>query len=39
VLAATIRSIENFAGVMNFVAFPMLFLCGALYVALREGRG
>jgi ABC-2 type transport system permease protein len=31
VLAATIRSIESFAGVMNFVAFPMLFLCGALY--------
>ena len=31
VLAATIRSIENFAGVMNFVVFPMLFLSGALY--------
>lgn len=31
VLAAAIRSIENFAGVMNFVVFPMLFLCGALY--------
>lgn len=31
VLAAFIRSIENFAGVMNFVVFPMLFLCGALY--------
>lgn len=31
VLAASIRSIENFAGVMNFVVFPMLFLCGALY--------
>src|SRR2546428_479425 len=31
VLAATIRSIENFAGVMNFAIFPMLFLCGAFY--------
>lgn len=31
VLAASIRSIENFAGVMNFVVFPMLFLCGAFY--------
>src|SRR6266700_1882347 len=31
VLAASIRSIENFAGVMNFVIFPMLFLSGALY--------
>src|SRR3989449_6328515 len=30
VLAASIRSIENFAGVMNFVVFPMLFLSGAL---------
>ena len=30
-LAATMRSIENFAGVMNFVVFPMLFLSGALY--------
>jgi ABC-2 type transport system permease protein len=31
VLAATIRSIENFAGVMNFAIFPMLFLSGAFY--------
>src|SRR5205823_9388591 len=31
VLAASIRSIENFAGVMNFVVFSMLFLSGALY--------
>jgi len=30
-LAAGMRSIENFAGVMNFVVFPMLFLSGALY--------
>src|SRR2546422_9825250 len=31
VLAASIRSIENLAGVMNFVIFQMLFLSGALY--------
>ncbi len=31
VLAASMRSIENFAGVMNFAVFPMLFLSGALY--------
>lgn len=30
-LAATMRSIENFSTVMNFVVFPMLFLSGALY--------
>lgn len=30
-LAATMRSVEDFAGVMNFVVFPMLFLSGALY--------
>src|SRR2546427_12347995 len=35
VLAATMRSIENFAGVMNFVVFPMLFLSGALYPVHR----
>jgi ABC-2 type transport system permease protein len=35
VLAASIRSIENFAGVMNFVVFPMLFLCGAFYPLLH----
>src|SRR5213596_1479370 len=37
VLAACIRSIENFAGVMNFVVFPMLFLSGALYPVRRLG--
>lgn len=37
VLAATIRSIENFAGVMNFVVFPMLFLSGALYPVRHLG--
>src|ERR1043166_2476578 len=30
-LAGTMRSIENFSTVMNFVVFPMLFLSGALY--------
>lgn len=35
VLAASIRSLENFAGVMNFVVFPMLFLSGALYPVRR----
>jgi ABC-2 type transport system permease protein len=37
VLAASIRSIENFAGVMNFVIFPMLFLSGALYPVRHLG--
>jgi ABC-2 type transport system permease protein len=36
-LAATMRSIENFAGVMNFVVFPMLFLSGALYPVRHLG--
>ncbi len=36
-LAAGIRSLENFAGVMNFVVFPMLFLSGALYPVSRLG--
>ncbi|SPF81696.1 ABC transporter permease [Pseudoprimorskyibacter insulae] len=30
-LSSTIRSLENFAGVMNFVIFPMFFLSSALY--------
>jgi ABC-2 type transport system permease protein len=30
-LASTIRQLENFAGVMNFVIFPMFFLSTALY--------
>src|SRR2546429_9572281 len=37
VLAASIRSIENVAGVMNFVVFPMLFLSGALYPVRHLG--
>jgi ABC-2 type transport system permease protein len=39
VLAAGMRSLENFAGVMNFVVFPMLFLSGALYPVHRLGPG
>ena len=34
-LASTIRQLENFAGVMNFVIFPMLFLSTALYPLWR----
>lgn len=31
VMASLIRQLENFAGVMNFVIFPMFFLSTALY--------
>jgi ABC-2 type transport system permease protein len=30
-VAAPLRSVENFAGVINLVLFPLLFLSGALY--------
>lgn len=30
-VAAPLRSVENFAGVINIVLFPLLFLSGALY--------
>jgi ABC-2 type transport system permease protein len=30
-LSSTIRQLENFAGVMNFVIFPTFFLSSALY--------
>jgi ABC-2 type transport system permease protein len=30
-LSATVRELENFAGVMNFVIFPLFFLSSALY--------
>jgi ABC-2 type transport system permease protein len=30
-LATSIRQLENFAGTMNFVIFPMFFLSTALY--------
>jgi ABC-2 type transport system permease protein len=31
VVAARLRSVENFAGVINLVLFPLLFVSGALY--------
>jgi ABC-2 type transport system permease protein len=33
VLASRLRSIENFAGIMNFLMFPMFFLSSSLYPA------
>ena len=38
-LSVHIRQVENFAGAMNFVMFPMFFLSSALYPLwkLREG--
>jgi ABC-2 type transport system permease protein len=33
VIASRMRSIENFAGIMNFVMFPLFFLSSALYPA------
>ena len=30
-VAARLRSVENFAGVINIVLFPLLFVSGALY--------
>ena len=30
-ISSTIRQLENFAGVMNFVIFPMFFMSTALY--------
>jgi ABC-2 type transport system permease protein len=30
-LSSVIRQLENFAGVMNFIVFPMFFLSSALY--------
>lgn len=34
-LSSVIRQLENFAGVMNFVIFPMFFLSSALYPIWR----
>src|SRR2546430_16420027 len=31
IIAARLESVENFAGVINIVLFPLLFLSGALY--------
>ena len=37
-LSSTIRQLENFAGVMNFVIFPMFFASSALYPLWRMGE-
>ena len=34
-LSSAIRQLENFAGVMNFVIFPMFFASSALYPLWR----
>ena len=34
-ISSTIRQLENFAGVMNFVIFPVFFLSSALYPLWR----
>jgi ABC-2 type transport system permease protein len=34
-VAAPLKSVENFAGIINVVLFPMLFLSGALYPTER----
>lgn len=38
VLSSFIRQLENFAGVMNFVIFPMFFLSSALYPLWKMGE-
>jgi ABC-2 type transport system permease protein len=38
VLSSFIRQLENFAGVMNFVIFPMFFTSSALYPLWRVGQ-
>jgi len=37
-VASRLRSVENFAGVINVLLFPLLFLSGALYPAARLPR-
>jgi ABC-2 type transport system permease protein len=37
-LSSMIHQLENFAGVMNFVIFPMFFLSSALYPLWRMGE-
>jgi ABC-2 type transport system permease protein len=39
VLSSLIRELENFAGVMNFVIFPMFFASSALYPLWRVKEG
>jgi ABC-2 type transport system permease protein len=38
VLSSFIKQLENFAGVMNFVIFPMFFTSSALYPLWRVGQ-
>ncbi|MEM6487137.1 MAG: ABC transporter permease [Pseudomonadota bacterium] len=38
-LSSAIRKLENFAGVMNFVIFPMFFASSALYPLWRMAEG
>ena len=38
-LSSVIRQLENFAGVMNFVIFPMFFASSALYPLVAGARG
>ena len=38
-LSSVIRQLENFAGVMNFVIFPMFFASSALYPLWRMKEG
>ena len=37
-LSSTIKQLENFAGVMNFVIFPMFFASSALYPLWKMRR-
>ncbi len=38
-IAAPLRSIENYAGIINVVLFPLLFLSGALYPTSQMPAG
>ncbi|MDY0885797.1 ABC transporter permease [Dongia soli] len=38
-LSSMIKQLENFAGVMNFVIFPMFFASSALYPLWKVGEG
>src|SRR5262249_56907135 len=38
-ISSGIKQLENFAGVMNFVIFPMFFASSALYPLWRGARG
>ena len=37
-LSVYIRQVENFAGTMNFVIFPMFFISSALYPSVEAAR-